>query len=188
MPAKRAVPTLTLTSLAQVQALAHPLRFRAFERLTVSARTGKQLAQDLGTKPTQLYHHLKVLERAGLIRRVATRKTRGTTEKYFQAAADRVVVDPRLWAGRVSARQALAGQVLRVTFDEMTAAQARFDQPRAAGVLLKRLRIRTTPAAAGRLRRQLENWLTAFAEASDPAAGNEYALTVAFYQVAPSHD
>ena len=110
---------LTLSSLRQVKALAHPLRFRLFERLIDEPRTGKQLADMLGSRPTQLYHHLRVLERSGLIRQVATRRKRGTTEKYFQAVSDRVALDRKLFGGRVEAGGALLGQVLRTTLDEL---------------------------------------------------------------------
>ena len=59
----------------------------------------KQVADELGEKPTRLYHHVSVLERAGLIRLVETRPKRGTTEKYFAAVAERFEIDPRAFSG-----------------------------------------------------------------------------------------
>jgi CO/xanthine dehydrogenase Mo-binding subunit len=85
---------LVLSTLAQIKALAEPLRYRVFELLTVEPRTAKQAAGLMGMKPTRLYHHFGVLEKAGLIRKVKTRKKRGTTEKYYEAVAQEVEIDP----------------------------------------------------------------------------------------------
>jgi DNA-binding transcriptional ArsR family regulator len=175
---------LELTSLRQVQALAHPLRFRAFERLIDRPRTGKQLALALGKQPTRLYHHLAVLERAGLVRQVATRKKRGTTERYYRAVADRVVVDRQLFGRKVAAGRALFAQVMRLTLDELADADTVADNlsPRPP-ILLKRLRIRTSAGRIAALHRGLEAWLRRFASADAAEGDGEFAVTVAFYPV-----
>ena len=85
--------------LEQVKALTHPLRQRILERFALRPRTTKQVADELGEKPTRLYHHVATLERAGLIRLVETKPKRGTTEKYFSAVAERFEIDPRAFAG-----------------------------------------------------------------------------------------
>jgi DNA-binding transcriptional ArsR family regulator len=171
---------LALTSFPQVQALAHPLRYRAFEALIDTARTGKQLAELLGKQPTHLYHHLGVLQRAGLVRRVGTRKNRGTTEKYYQAVSDRVVIDRRLFRGRAVAENAFVGQLLRVTFEELAET---LDEGAKGGAIIKRLRIRATPRKIESLTRRLEAWLRDFEKASNPEGQQEYAVTVALYPV-----
>ncbi len=94
----RAEPFVVGT-IEQVKALTHPLRQRILERFAQRARTTKQVADELGEKPTRLYHHVSVLERAGLIRLVETRPKRGTTEKYFAAVAERFEIDPRAFSG-----------------------------------------------------------------------------------------
>ena len=83
----------------QVKALTHPLRQQILERFALRPRTTKQVAEELGEKPTRLYHHVSALERAGLIRLVETRPKRGTTEKYFAAVAKRFEIDPRAFSG-----------------------------------------------------------------------------------------
>ena len=185
MPAKKAPKQVhTLTSLRQVRALAHPLRLRAFECLIDVPRTGKQLATMLRKQPTHLYHHLRVLEQAGLIRQVATRKKRGTTERYFQAVSERVVFDQRLFGGTAVAKHALIGQVFRLTFDEFVEAEAvAAKMSPKPSVLVKRLRIRSTAARVGQLERRLERWLSDFESASEPQAESEFAVTVALYPV-----
>jgi DNA-binding transcriptional ArsR family regulator len=175
---KRLRKPLTLTSFRQLRALAHPLRYRAFEALVDSARTGKQLAELLGKQPTHLYHHLGVLERAGLVRCVARRRKRGTTEKYFQAVSDRIAIDRRLFRETAVAGHAFVGQLLRITFEEL--AETLGD--RASGeAVIKRLRIHTAPRKIASLRRRLEAWLRDFQNASDPHADAEYAVTIALY-------
>lgn len=173
---------ISLGSLRQVRALAHPLRFRAFERLIDAALSGKQLAELLHTKPTHLYHHLKVLERAGLIEKVSTRRKRGTIEKYYQARSDRVVLDERLFRGRVNASHALPGEILRVTYDELMAAAESTSRGLATGpVLLKRLRFRWPTAGAEELLQRFEEFLETFEKGKGKTNDAEYALTVALY-------
>jgi DNA-binding transcriptional ArsR family regulator len=76
-----------VTDLAQVRALADPLRLRILGALGSKPRTTKQVADLLGEKPTKLYHHIEALERVGLIGLKETRPNRGTLEKYYQAVA-----------------------------------------------------------------------------------------------------
>jgi DNA-binding transcriptional ArsR family regulator len=173
---------LTPTSFRQLQALAHPLRFRAFERLIDAPKTGKQLAHEFHKQPTHLYHHLRVLERAGLVRQVARRKKRGTIEKYYQAVSDRVLIDERLFRRKVAAPGALIGELLRVTFDELVeaASLAALARPKPP-VMVKRLRIRTSAKRIAMLQRRLEAWLSDFEKAADPAGDRHCAVTVAFY-------
>jgi DNA-binding transcriptional ArsR family regulator len=76
-----------LDDLAQVRVLAHPLRLRVLQALAEHPATAKQVAEQLGEPPTRLYHHVHVLERAGLIRLREVRPNRGTTERYFEAVA-----------------------------------------------------------------------------------------------------
>jgi DNA-binding transcriptional ArsR family regulator len=81
--------THRMEGLEQVRALSHPLRLRLLELFAQCPRTTKQAAEELGEAPTRLYHHVAALERAGLVRLRETRRNRGTTEKYFEAVANR---------------------------------------------------------------------------------------------------
>lgn len=95
MPAARQVPVrrasksrpAPLSSLAQMRALAHPLRLQLLELFALAPRTTKQAAEVLGQPPTRLYHHVASLERVGLVRLRETRPNRGTIEKHFEAVA-----------------------------------------------------------------------------------------------------
>ena len=85
---------LNVGSMEQIKALTHPLRQRIFERLAIEPASAKQVAVRLGEKPTRLYHHVNILEQAGLIKLVETRQRRGATEKIYSAVARRIRLDP----------------------------------------------------------------------------------------------
>jgi DNA-binding transcriptional ArsR family regulator len=89
--------TMTLTALDQVWALADPLRVRMLGAFA-EERTTRQVAEVLDEKPTRLYHHLKSLAAAGLIRKTRTRRNRGTLETYYRAVAGSFRADPALFA------------------------------------------------------------------------------------------
>src|SRR5262245_14992699 len=88
----------TLTDPEQVRALAHPLRVRMLGAFAAQERTTRQVAEVLHEKPTRLYHHLKALAAAGLIRKTRTRRNRGTLETYYRAVAGSIRADPSLFS------------------------------------------------------------------------------------------
>jgi DNA-binding transcriptional ArsR family regulator len=96
---KGRVEVYRVKSLAQVRALANPLRMRILVTLAEKPRTTKQVADLLGEPATKLYHHVAALEKAGLVRLRKTRPLRGTVEKYYQAVASRFEVADNLFSG-----------------------------------------------------------------------------------------
>jgi len=177
-------PVHILTSISELRALADPLRFRIFEHLTSTRRTPKQMATVLGTKPTRLYHHFRVLERAGLIRPVARRRKRGTVECYYEAVARRVAIDPALFGKCAVPIRSVYATVLRATLDEIAARESvKGARTREETLLVRRLHLRLTPAQARSLRKRLLEWIAACQAASEDGQGREYGVTVAFYQL-----
>lgn len=75
------------TSPDQFKAFGDTTRQRIIALLRERAATTKQLSEALGQPVGGVGHHLKVLERAGLIRVVRTRKVRAITEKYYGRVA-----------------------------------------------------------------------------------------------------
>lgn len=71
----------------QFKAVGDPTRSRIISLLSERAATTSQLAAALGQPKGSVGHHLKVLERAGLIRVVRTRQVRAITEKYYGRTA-----------------------------------------------------------------------------------------------------
>lgn len=88
-----------LTDLEQVKLLAHPLRSRILTAFCGGEFTTKQVAENLGEKPTKLYHHVEMLEKAGLLRKTRTQQNRGTLEQYYEAIASSFRVDPKIFSG-----------------------------------------------------------------------------------------
>ena len=70
-----------------MRALADELRARIVALLRERAWSTQQLARELDVPKGTVGHHMKVLERAGLIHVVATRQVRAITEKYYGRVA-----------------------------------------------------------------------------------------------------
>lgn len=90
-PAK-ALP-MAIDTMARLKAIANPLRLRLLEQFAAEPATTKQVATRMGLPITRLYHHVSVLEEAGLLTLAKTRKTRGATEKYYTTTAETLRVD-----------------------------------------------------------------------------------------------
>ncbi|MGH3087920.1 MAG: ArsR/SmtB family transcription factor [Rubrobacteraceae bacterium] len=78
---------LRVTEPEQFKAAGDLTRQRIISLLSEKAATTSQLAEALGQPKGSVGHHLKVLESAGLIRVVRTRKVRALTEKYYGRTA-----------------------------------------------------------------------------------------------------
>lgn len=64
----------------------HPIRGRLLRRMR-DPHSAAELAESFDVPVTRLYHHIKQLEAAGLIRVVATRRVGAATERRYQASA-----------------------------------------------------------------------------------------------------
>lgn len=86
---------LELTTTEQFSAIGDPTRGKILGVLGERAATNKQLAAVLQLPKGTVAHHLRVLESAGLIKVVATRRVRAIMEKYYGRVArtSRVSVD-----------------------------------------------------------------------------------------------
>jgi DNA-binding transcriptional ArsR family regulator len=71
----------------QLRALGDDLRATMIALLRERARSTQELSEQLELPKGTVGHHLKVLERAGLIRVVRTRKVRALTEKFYGRTA-----------------------------------------------------------------------------------------------------
>lgn len=175
--------------LAEMRALAHPLRLRIMELFAEQPRTTKEVAALLGQPPTRLYHHVAALERAGLLRLTETRKKRGTVERWYEAAARTLHTpppgEPRGIKPQASAaRRAIALSVLEQSRQELVAAMhhSQGDRP-----VLGRLVIVAPPAQVAALRKRLTQLLADvqrdIAAKDEPRAAADderWALTVTF--------
>jgi len=82
-----AADTLLVSEPPQLRAIADPFRTQLIQLLRDRARSTQELSTELGIPKGTVGYHLKVLESAGLIRVVRTRKVRAVTEKFYGRTA-----------------------------------------------------------------------------------------------------
>src|SRR5258706_2583935 len=71
----------------RLKAVADPIRRAIVDLVLERAATTTELATALGRPKGTIDHHLKVLEKAGLVQVVRTRKVRAMTERYWGRTA-----------------------------------------------------------------------------------------------------
>ena len=83
----KAKDTMIVAEPVQLRAMADPFRVQLVQLLRDRARSTQEIAEQLSMPKGTVGHHLKVLESAGLIRVVRTRKVRAVTEKFYGRTA-----------------------------------------------------------------------------------------------------
>lgn len=161
-----------------LRALGHELRGRIVVLLRERAASTTELAEALGVPKGTVGHHLKVLERAGLIRVVATRRVRAVTERYYGRVA-RLFLIATEDAALEGAGEAFAAMMLRQGADEIPAKAPDHDLM-TAGLAHARLR----PAQARRLIRRLDKLFVDLRAHDDPA-GEPYGFAASIYPASP---
>jgi DNA-binding transcriptional ArsR family regulator len=78
---------IALTAPAQVKAISHPLRTTILGLLHERAATVSELAVALKRPKSTIAHHVKVLNEAGLVQVVRTRKVRAIEERFYGRTA-----------------------------------------------------------------------------------------------------
>jgi DNA-binding transcriptional ArsR family regulator len=76
-------PEVRADTPTQLRALGHPVRTAILHMVAERAATTSELATAVGRSHGTVAHHLKVLEDAGLIRVVRTRRVRAITESFW---------------------------------------------------------------------------------------------------------
>jgi predicted ArsR family transcriptional regulator len=140
------------------------------------AASTTELAKALGIAKGTAGHHVKVLERAGLIQVVATRPVRALTEKYYGRVARLFVLKTGEAEDGVLGEGALAAVMLRQAADELLLAT----KVEAAGSTAGLSHARLVPADARRLGIRL-NRLFADIQAADDPEGEPWGFGAALY-------
>jgi predicted ArsR family transcriptional regulator len=169
------------SSPEQHRAFGNLTRHRILGLLLDRAMTGAQLAGALGVLKGSASFHLRVLERAGLVRVVRTRKVRGVEERYYGRTARRYELDP---PGSPDSQQ--AGMILRTVAAEMERAEAAGLADRDRDVATT-TRARLDPARADEFHRRL----VALAEEFRSQPGSDapaYTLAIAFFRTEPGSE
>ena len=158
----------------QLRALADPFRGRIITLLRERAASTTELANVLETPKGTVGHHLKVLEKAGLVRVVRTRKVRALTEMYYGRVARLFVLKTDDSLPDDLRRNAIAATMLRQAADELIAAG--LDKETSAI-----LHARLAPADVARFQKRLARLLADFESAEDPR-GEMHALAFALFE------
>jgi DNA-binding transcriptional ArsR family regulator len=162
--------TLVVSEPQQMRALANELRGRIVSLLRERAWSTQQLARELGLPKGTVGHHLKVLERAGLIRVVHTRKVRAVTEKFYGRVARLFLFQ----AEDPADVRALGAATLRDAAFQIE----RGPEGAGWGMVLSRLR----PEDVARFDRRIDKLLDDFRKA-DVAGGTAFRFVNAFWRV-----
>jgi DNA-binding transcriptional ArsR family regulator len=172
VPDYEADDVLVVQEPEQLRALGDDLRSKIVALLRSRAASTTELAEQLGLPKGTVGHHLKVLEKAGLVRVVRTRQVRALTEKYYGRVA-RLFVLRSADADGEDVRNVAAAS-LRRAIEEMLPIG---DDGRTTFAVV---RARLSDEDARRLTRRLERLIDDF-RAADAATGNAYGLAASLY-------
>ncbi|MES1247105.1 MAG: winged helix-turn-helix domain-containing protein [Actinomycetota bacterium] len=177
VPDYDAADVLVVNRPDQLKALGDDLRSRIVVLLRTRARSVTELAERLQLPKGTVAHHVKVLEAAGLLRVVRTRKVRAVTERYYGRTARLFLFESQDERGAEDVRNIVAAS-LRIAADEIL--PLNYEDPQAIGCS-GTLRVRLSPEDAVRFNRRLDKLMTEFRAAEDPD-GVPYGLAIAMYR------
>lgn len=183
-----------LKDLEQIKALADPLRLKIYKALCGPPRTTKQVAEELGESPTKLYRHVNLLAKLKLIKLIKTQRNRGTVEKYYQAVAQDLEIDRKVFSTlprekAIAAFYEVVNGIFQTTLSEIrhTLEAKRFEpQTAQQAITLIREEVRANPAQIEQIKPQLQEWVNAFAAHNDPEGQAQYKLTLLLYPTSVS--
>ena len=159
--------TLVVADPERLRALADDLRSKIVMLLRERAYSTTELAELLGVPKGTVGHHLKVLERAELIRVVRTRQVRAVTEKYYGRTARLFILQ-----SEKGGEDAIA-VALREAADELAGS---------AEILgFAAIHLRLDEAEARKLSERLKRVVTDY-RARESKDGSRYGFAVALYR------
>jgi DNA-binding transcriptional ArsR family regulator len=158
----------------QLRALAENSRARIVSLLRERAASTTELAAALGSPKGTVGHHLKVLESAGLVRVVRTRKVRALTEKYYGRVARLFVLKSDESLPDDLRGGAISALMLRRAAEELIASG---DEQETAGLVS----IPLSEADRVRFERRL-NKLVADYQAAEAPSGERHVLAYAMFR------
>jgi DNA-binding transcriptional ArsR family regulator len=160
----RGAPALS-ASVAQLRALAHPLRLRLVELFAEAPRTTMKVAKLLGQPPTRLYHHVNALEHAGILRVRESRKNRGTTERWYEVTTPLYYAKSRAeLAGSPGVPESLSVAVASMIDHTRREVTAALTDPKPKSVIAVRVLSIGTPKQITAIRRSLRAFLKQLAK------------------------
>lgn len=161
--------TLVVSEPAQLRALGDETRSRIVGLLRERAASASELGELLDMPKGTVGHHLHVLERAGLVQVVRTRRVRAVTEKYYGRVA-------RLFL--IQSQDELVHSVAAASFRVVAAELGASPEIAMHG----HVRVRLSPADAKRFNRRLDKLLQD-ARAAEAPEGETWGFASAMYRV-----
>lgn len=163
---------LEIDDIEVFEVLNNPLRFRIVRRFA-EPKSIREVAAELDVPPTRLYYHVNLLEEAGIIAVVETRKVGAMLQKVYQTRAKSFRPSPKLSQGDHDPRE-LAKAAAGVILDG-----ARVDAEEALSRHIQRIRGGDTDAKlAGSIGRSLaylsESEAREFAEKLEKLVAEEF--------------
>ena len=179
-----------ITDPSQFEALSSPIRMRVL-KAAQAPRSVREIAEALNVPITRLYYHVNLLEAAGFLAVVQTRKSGARLEKLYRVTGKTITPGPELAenvddpAEAATAMAAIVIEPMRIEAEagiarRLDGSDVRMEMSRSMGML--------TPAQAEDLLEQLRNLVTATigdSEASTDPEAIPYALTYVLSPVDP---
>ena len=165
---------LVVAEPEQLRALGDPVRSRILTLLLERAASTTELADAVSLAKGTVRHHLNVLEQAGLVRVVRTRRVRALTERFYGRVARLFVVRSGEDVHDASETRVVAA-ALRQAADEVALADNRGAAFEAASA-----HVRLTDEDARRFARRVER-LARDIRAAAANDGGSYGFVVGFY-------
>ena len=176
----------------QLRLLADPLRQEILGLLCRGELSTAQLTERLTRPPSNLYYHVNLLRKAGLIRVVRRRQVRGAVEVFHRAVAESFTAPPGLLR---TGRNAVPSELAAVVETMAQGVVLKFAASVTGGLIgsgagqavpmITNLTVRTTPRRIEQLRSRLERCIRVFQEEPDVESDDavEYALLDMFFPV-----
>jgi DNA-binding transcriptional ArsR family regulator len=166
---------LTITRPDQLHALSNATRWKIVGRLLDGPASVQELARSLRTAKGTIGHHVRVLERAGLIRVVERRKVRGVVEKRYARVARQYRLPEREAAAALSPHEDLTTMPLRQAVAEARPAAGQHDPSMSLVV-----RARMPAERAHRFAAMLEVLAAEFSDGA-PSDGEPFGFVAGIY-------
>ena len=186
-------PSLVLTRIEQLRALADPLRLRIVEALSQHELSVGQLAKALETPAARLYHHIDLMLEAGIIEVTRRIPRRGTEERILRAAARDFTLDRGLFGGDSAIDDSaetvleMGRSILSTAADELgegvDSGRIRPGVP-GRGVLLHERSLALTPDAFAEIVRRIPGEVDAIAAAKSRGRRTSYRMIMVAYPIA----
>ena len=178
--------THKIKDLEQVRLLSDPLKLQLLQAFAQSAKTTKQVAEELGESVTKLYRHVDALHDSGLLVVIEEKQKRGTIERTFRAVAQRFEADHSLFADAAGEEgKDAAREMLRVSEAEILDVLANASEDDEEQAIVTRIRGRASPEKIAELRATLKKWIASLPNCDQSPANDAKDIggLIAFYEI-----